>query len=176
MEIVVAVSILSILAATLALRAGGMLEKGRTGKIVQLVSTLKTACAAYNADTGTYAYEYSGYAGTHRKLSANQTAASWDGPYLEGPLTHQQNPFASGSLHLYNTVTANGWLTGFDVDGDGTEDVTSDGNMLWLSNVPADAAQRIDQAIDAGIGGTWSTTGRVRYSSSSKHLYVLVYY
>lgn len=175
MEIIVAVSILSILAATLALRSGGMIAKGKNGKIINLISTLKTACALHHADTGNFAYEYSGYGNSHRKLSGNQTTTGWDGPYIEAPLTHKQNPY-NGSMHLYNSVTANSWLTGFDIDGDGNNDVTSSGNMLWMSNVPEDAAQSINDSIDAGIPGTWSSTGRVRYNSSSKHLYVLLYY
>ena len=175
MEIIVAVSILSILAATLALRAGGMIDKGKNGKVIQLISALKTACEMHHADTGSFAREYSGYAPKHRKLSAKQTQTGWDGPYLEAPLTHKQNPY-NGSTHLYNSVTANSWLTGFDVDGDGTDDVTSQGNMLWMSNVPAAAAESINDSFDAGIGGNWSATGRVRYNESNKHLYVLLYY
>lgn len=175
MEIIVAVSILSILAATLATRAGGMIDKGKSAKIVNLISTLKTACTAYNMDTGYFAYEYSNYAPVHRKLSGTQTETGWSGPYLEGPLTHKQNPY-NGSMHLYRTVTAGSWITGFDVDGDGTDDVTSDGCMLYLTGLEEAEAKRIEDAIDAGVLGTWQDTGRVVYQSGSKRLLVLVYY
>ncbi len=175
MEIIVAVSILSILAGALAMRAGGMIEKGKSGKVINLISTLKTACAAYNVDTGNFAREYSGYAAAHRKLSGTQTEAGWSGPYIEGPLTHAQNPFG-GSMHLYDSVVAGSWITGFDVDADGTDDVTSSGCMLYLSGVEADEAERIDGAIDIGLSGTWSDSGRVVYQAGSKRLLVLVFY
>ncbi len=175
MEIIVAVSILSILAAAIAIRAGGMIDKGNSTKVVNLVSTLKTACAAYHADVGSYAYEYSGAAASSRKLSGTQTTAGWSGPYLEGPLTHAQNPFG-GSMHMYNRVTAGSRITGFDVDGDGTEEVTGYANMLWLSNIEEASAEKIDGAIDRGVPGDWEDTGRVRYTSGSRHLHLLVYY
>lgn len=174
LEIVVAVAILATLVGVVAMNAGGAVERGKTGKVTQLVDNLRTACAAHHVDTGSYAYEYSGYATAYRKLSGTQTTTGWRGPYIESPLTAAQNPFG-GSIHLYNTVTANGWLTGFDCDGDGTEEVTGSANMLWLSGVPSAAAQAIDNAFDSGIGGTWSNSGRVRYTSGNSQLYVLVY-
>jgi len=174
MEIIVAVSILSILAATLAMRAGGMIDKGKTAKVIELTSTFKTVCATYHADVGSLPHEYSGYQANHRHLSGTQSANGWDGPYLEAPLTHAQNPF-NGQMHLYDRATVHG-LSGFDVDGDGTDDVTGDANVLYLSNVPADAAQTIDTRIDQGIPGTWSSSGRVRYNTGNSRLHILVYY
>ncbi len=175
MEIIVAVSILSILAATLAMRAGGMLDKGKVTKVVNLTDSLKTAAAAYHMDVGSLAWEYSGHGANNRMLSGTQTSTGWNGPYIESPLTYKQNPF-NGGMHLYNVVTANSWITGFDVDGDETEEVTGAANMLWLSNVPEESAKAIDDAIDRGIPGTWTETGRVRYSAGDKHVYILVYY
>lgn len=175
MEVIIAVSILSILAGALALRAGGMVEKGKSTKVVNLVGSLKTACAAYHGDVGRFAHEYSGYAANHRQLSGTQTTTGWSGPYLESPLTHGQNPWG-GSMHLYDVVTANSWIQGFDVDGDGTLDQTGSANMLWLSGVPEEAAQRIDGIFDRGIPAPWNNTGVVRYDSGNRYLFVLTYY
>jgi hypothetical protein len=45
-----------------------------------------------------------------------------------------------------------------------------------MGSVPSSQAEDINQAMDAGIAGTWSDTGRVRYSQSTQQLYVLVHY
>jgi len=175
MEIVVAASILSILAATLAVRAGAMIDTAGVTRVVDLVGSLETACAAYHADVGELPYEYSGYSATHRKLSGLQSADGWSGPYLEQPLTHGLNPHG-GSLHLYSGVTTNGWVSGFDTDGDGADDVTAEGNMLYLTEVTANSAKAIDRNLDADIGGSWSASGRVRYDAQKKRLLILVYH
>ena len=175
MEIIVAVSILSILAAALATRAGGMIEKGKSGKIINLVSTLKTACTAYNVDTGNFAREYSGYPVAHRKLSGTQTEPGWSGPYLEGPITHAQNPYG-GQMHLYDLVTAGNWISGFDVDADGTLDVTGNASMLYMNGIEESEAKSINDAIDLGLTGSWQDRGRVVYQAGSKRLLILVFY
>jgi type II secretory pathway pseudopilin PulG len=174
MEIIVAVSILSILAATLAMRAGGMIGKGKNARVIELASTFRTLCAAYHADVGAFPREYSASNANNRDLSTAQTAAGWSGPYLEAPLTHSQNPY-NGQMHLYNSSTIQG-LSGFDVDGDGTDDVTGAANVLYLSSVSTESATEIDSRLDPGVPGTWSTTGRVRYNTSNSRLYILVYY
>ena len=175
MEVIVAVSILSILAGALALRAGGMIDKGKATKVVNMVGTFKTACAAYHADVGSYAHEYSGYKANHRHLSGTQKKAGWSGPYVESPRTHGQNPFG-GQMHLYDRVTAGSRIEGFDVDGDENLDVTGSANMLWLSKVPPDSAKQIDSTLDRGLPEKWQNTGRVRYSDEKQHLFILVYY
>jgi type II secretory pathway pseudopilin PulG len=175
MEIIVAISILSILAATLAMRAGGMIDKGKTAKIVGLANTFKTVCASYNADVGSYAREYANSSAGNRRLSATQTTAGWSGPYIESPLTPGQNPFG-GTVHLYDVVTAGNKIPGFDTDGDGTLDVKAGANMLYFSKVPAAAAEAIDNTIDRDLKGTWDKAGRVRYKASAQELFILVYY
>ncbi len=173
-ELVVTMTILAILVGIVSFRSGSVVEKSKVTKVLQLVDALKTACALHHADTGQYAYEYTNYTGTHRKLSADQTTTGWTGPYIDGPLSHNNsNPY--GSLHLYNTPTAKSWINGFDVDGDGTTDVTTSANMLWLSGVDEASAVKIDDALDAGINGDWTFTGRVRWSSSSRYMWILIY-
>ncbi|MFT7669168.1 MAG: type II secretory pathway pseudopilin PulG [Planctomycetota bacterium] len=175
MEIIVAVSILSILAATLATRAGGMIEKGKVTKIVGLADTFKTVCASYHADVGSLPREYANSSAGNRRLSASQSSAGWSGPYLEAPLTPGQNPFG-GTVHLYDTVKAGNKIPGFDTDGDGTLDLKGTGNMLFFSKVPAEAAEAIDNTIDRGLNGTWNEAGRVRYKANKKELFILIYY
>lgn len=175
MEIIVAISILSILAATLAMRAGGMIDKGKTAKVVGLASTFKTVCASYHSDVGSYAREYANSSNGNRRLSSKQTSPGWSGPYLESPLTPGQNPFG-GTVHLYDNVKAGNKINGFDIDGDGTLDVKTTGNCLYFSKVPPEAAQAIDSSIDRDLKGTWNAAGRVRYKANAQELFVLVYY
>ncbi len=175
MEIIVAISILSILAATLAMRAGGMIEKGKTAKVVDLASTFKTVCATYHADVGGYAREYANSGKNNRRLSAKQNSTGWSGPYLESALTPGQNPFG-GTIDLYDNVRTGNKIPGFDVDGDGSLDVRGDGNVLYLSEVPREAAEAIDASIDRDLNGAWNKRGRVRYKANRKELFILVYY
>ncbi len=175
MEIVIAVSIIAIMAASITPFVNGMIERSKVAKTLTLVDTLRSACSVYHADTGTYAREYANPAANNRRLSATQTIPGWNGPYLEEMLRHQvSNPFG-GNLHLYDTVTANGWVSGFDLDGDGNDDVSGSANMLYLTKVPESAAQRLDRALDGGLTGDWRTTGRLRYDPAAQHAYVLVY-
>ena len=174
-ELVITMTILSILVGVVSFRSGAVVEKSKITKISSLVDTLKTACALYHSDVGSYAREYTNYAANNRQLSGTQTTAGWAGPYLETPLAHNNhNPY--GQLHLYNSVTANGWIPGFDVDGDGTPDVTGEGNMLYLASVTAEAAKTLNDTFDAGVPGDWQDTGRVRYQPGTRRTQVLVYY
>jgi general secretion pathway protein G len=172
LEIVVAVAIMAILAGVVAYSSRGVIDRGKVGKVLTLNEGLKQACATYYVDVGTYAHEYSGYGATDRQLSAAQAFAGWKGPYIEQPLTAAQNPYG-GTIHLFDNVQSNGWLPGFDVDGDGTDDVAGAANMLYLSGVPAEAQSALDDALDRGIPGVASDTGRVRYSGTN--VWILTY-
>ncbi|MCC6406520.1 MAG: hypothetical protein IT453_05110 [Planctomycetes bacterium] len=174
LEIVIAVALLATLAAVVAMRSGTAIDKGKVASVIQTADTLKTACIAYYTDTGQYAWEYSGYTATNRKLSATQTITGWGGPYIEAPLTSGNNPWG-GTIHVYNTSATAG-QSGFDIDGDSTVDVTTRSNMLYLSNVPASAAEAVDRAYDKGAAGSWPLTGRVTYTTSGGVLRILLQY
>lgn len=174
-ELVITMTILSILVGVVSFRSGAVVERSKVSKIGSLVGTLKTACTLHHADTGNFAREYTGYAASNRLLTGTQSTAGWNGPYLETPLAHgNHNPY--GQLHLYSTVTANGWIAGFDLDGDGTNDVTGAANMLYLSGLTPEAAKMLNDTFDTNVKGDWRNTGRVRYDASSKRAYVLIYY
>ena len=174
-ELVVTMTILAILVGVVSFRSASVVDRGRVTKVLSLVDTLRSACALYHADTGAYAREYTNYAPNNRRLSAQQTVNGWSGPYIEAPLAHNtSNPF--GNLHLYDNPLANNWIPGFDLDGDNTVDVTSGANMLWLSGVDQEAAEKIDEALDGNLQGTWTDAGRVRYSPASRYCWVLIYH
>lgn len=173
-ELVITMTILSILVGVVSFRSGAAVEGSKVSQVCSLVDTLRSACTLHHVDTGTYAKEYTGYAASNRELTGTQSTAGWAGPYLETPLAHDNhNPY--GQLHLYNSVTANGWITGFDLDGDGSNDVTGSANMLYLDNVPAKAAERLNETFDRNVIGDWHNSGRVRYDASSGRVLVLIY-
>ncbi len=173
-ELVVTMTILAILVGVVSFRSGSVVEKGKVTKVLSLIDTLKSACALHHADTGTYAYEYTNYSTSHRKLSAEQSTSGWSGPYIESPLAHGgSSPF--GSLHLYNNPKANNWIPGFDVDGDAVVDVVDNANMLWLSGMDEASAKLIDDALDRNLGGDWYDSGKVRWSSTKRYCWVLIY-
>jgi len=174
LEIVIAIAVIAMIAGVVVMRSRSVLDKGRSTKVIELVDMLKKACITYHSDTGQLPWEYSGYDAANRKLSGTQTISGWQGPYLEAPLASSQNPYG-GSLHMYNTPVVNG-NTGFDTDGDGTNDVTSSACTLWMSGISQANAQAIDAAIDGSLAGTWSSAGKVRWDSTNSYLFVLLYW
>ncbi len=174
LEIIVAMVVIALLVGVVALRSSKVVDRGKVTKIVDTVNTLKQACAMHHFDTSTFAYEYSGYPASSQRLSQRQTYNGWKGPYIEKQITVGDNPFG-GTVHLYSIATPNG-NPGFDLDGDGTLDVTGGSNVLWMSGVPNEQAREVNDAFDAGISGTWSDSGQVRYSSATSQLYILVHH
>ncbi|MBI5361969.1 MAG: prepilin-type N-terminal cleavage/methylation domain-containing protein [Planctomycetes bacterium] len=174
LEIVIAVAVIAMIAGVVVMRSRSVLDKGRSTKVIELVNTLKKACITYHSDTGQLPWEYSGYDAANRKLSGTQTVAGWQGPYLESPLASTQNPYG-GSLHMYATPAVNG-NTGFDTDGDGTNDVTASACTLWMSGITQANAQALDAAIDGSLAGTWSSAGKVKWDSTNSYLFILLYW
>ena len=175
LEIVIAISVLAIIAGVVGLRSGSVIEKSKATNALQMIDTLKSASIMYHTDTGQFAREYAGYGASARNLTATQSVAGWAGPYIENQLPVNANPWG-GTTHLYNTVTAGNWIPGFDFDGDGTLDVTGAGNMVYMQRADEAAAQAVDAAIDKSTPGNWNETGRVRYVSSGQRLLVLVHW
>ncbi len=175
LELIIVLALIAALAGVITMRSGNIIRKGQVSQIIQLAETLKTAAATYYADTGSYAREYdqANYSGTSCQLSAEQSTAGWDGPYLEEGITaNDDNPF--GALHFYNTPNAMG-NSGFDLDADGTNDVTSSANMLYVGSITQEVAEILDEHYDSGIGGTWNETGRFNWNSGTSRGYILVF-
>ncbi len=173
-ELVVVIAVLAVLAGVLIPQLGGVSRSGKAQAVLRLVDTVRQGCVRHHTDTGAFGHEYSGYSASHRELSAKQGTRGWKGPYMETPLTHGHNPFG-GSCHLYETLTPNNWIEGFDLDGDGKVEAKGAGNTIWLSNVEAIEAEDIDSSIDKGVEGSWWEAGRVRYIKSRKYLLIMVY-
>lgn len=165
----VVAGLVGIVAGTLKSRA----TDERSPQVVQLVEGLRRACARYRIDTCGYATELTSHAALPHELSADPGVAGWRGPYIETPLSSAQNPWG-GRIDLYDEVRTNGWLDGFDVDGDGGLDALGAANMLVLESVPAPGASAVDAALERGVPGEWMKSGRVRYDALEQRLFVLV--
>ena len=98
-EIIVAVSILVILAGIAIPVISKQVDKAKAGKIVTLAETLRNCCERYKGDTGVYGYEYSTSTanGNHRfSITQNQTLGTAAGPHRRpgrsGQGTHAPHP------------------------------------------------------------------------------------
>lgn len=174
LEIVIALAVIAMIVGVVAVRSGGVMNKGKATRVIQLVDTLKKGSAQYHTDTNQMPWEHMSGSAANRKLSGTQTIAGWQGPYIESPLTSGMHP-ASGTLHMYNTSVVNG-NTGFDTDSDGTLDVTDNCCTLWLDNMTQQDAQAVDNAFDKGLTGNWYDGGRVKWNSTNRQCWVLVYW
>lgn len=175
-ELVITMTIMTILVGVVSMRASGMTDKARAAKIVEVVETLKTPVLLYHEDTGQLPREYSGWDGaSFHRLTADPGVTGWDGPYLEDPIRRSWNP-TGGQVHLFHYVV-NSYTggDGFDLDGDGTAEVQgSSGAMITFWNVDEAVAAKVDAAFDEGLAGQWSTTGRVEYQPTSRRLSFLL--
>jgi len=175
LELVITLALIAILVGVVSFRSSSVLEKGRVSAIVQLAKNLQTACVTFNSDTGLYAEELPGYAATRKDLSADQTTvAGWAGPYIDKPLANPgSNPY--GNCYLYRQATS-GNNAGYDLDADGTPEITGNACSLRLDSITQEVAQRIDEALDKGFTGTWTGTGNVNYDAARQRVHILVFH
>jgi len=175
LEIVVAISIIAILVGVVGFRSGSAVQRGQASSLVQLVKTLEKASLTHYSDTGRYPREYAVHRGAqHRHLSGSPTFNGWSGPYIERPLARDDsNPF--GDINLYDTLTPGNWISGYDLDGDGTVETTGNGCTLYLHNVPEEVAEQLDSTLDGGIPGDWFTTGRVVWLENTNRVLVYIF-
>lgn len=175
-ELVITMTIMTILVGVVSMRASGMTDRARAAKIVSTVESLRTPITLYQQDTNELPREYSGYSGgTYHRLSQDPGVSGWDGPYITDPIRRSWNP-TGGQVHIYNTIPASyANNNGFDIDGDGTTDVIgADGCVLTLWEIDLELAEKVDRAFDDALSGTWSDAGRVEYQEASRRLTVLL--
>ena len=175
LEIIIAIAIIAILVGVVGYRSGSAIQRGQASRLMQLVKTCEKAAATHYADTGSYPREYEvTQNASNRQMSSTQAYAGWQGPYIERPFANDDtNPF--GACRVYDSLQAGNWIPGFDLDGDGTADYTSDGCMLYMTGVPEEVVQAIDTALDGGVPGDWFTTGRVVWQQGSNRTLIYIF-
>lgn len=175
-ELVITMTIMTILVGVVSMRASGMTAKARAAKIVATVEALRTPVILYHEDTGAWPVEYSNSQGANvHRLTFDSGVTGWEGPYIEDPVRRSMNP--SGSwVNIYNQIPSNySNSNGIDIDGDGTAEFTgTQGCLIVFDNIPQEVAEKVDAAFDQGLAGTWSDGGRVEYVSAGERLSVLL--
>ena len=175
-ELVITMTIMTILVGVVSMRASGMTDKARAAKIISTVENLRTPVTLYQQDTNQLPREYSGYQGaTYHRLSQDPGVAGWDGPYITDPIRRSWNP-TGGQVHMYNTIpAAYANNNGFDLDGDGATDVIGNqGCVMTFWTITPEVAQKVDRAFDEALPGTWSDAGRVEYQEAGQRLTILL--
>ena len=171
-ELVVAIAVIALLAGIVIPMVGDVQEDAKVSKMIAIYETCRKAVVAHKTDTGRLATEYSGssYQGAqYHHLSLPQTYTGWKGPYIDHPLTQADNPF-EGFVYIYNSFNggaAKPSSNRFQLTGSSGPALTGAGQFLAFSKVPQAVAQKVDDAIDKGIPGTWSRYGKVEWSSSN---------
>lgn len=176
-ELVITMTIMTILVGVVSMRASGMTDKARAARIIQTVDALRTPVMLYHEDTGALPREYSGWDGaSFHRLSMDPGVNGWDGPYIDDPIRRSWNP-TGGQVHLFNYVV-NSYSSGngFDLDGDGTMDVNGNsGAMMTFWQVEQEVAEKVDRAFDEALPGDWMDAGRVEYQPAQRRLSFLVF-
>lgn len=162
-EILIAASIVALVAGITVPRQEGSPESAETRSILHLVERLTEAVRAYHEDTGRWPTD-----GASPEAPQHLTEAAgvhgWSGPYLPVPLRRGDHPFG-GALDLHGGLEAGGANAdgGFRLGGTGRALARGPGAVLALTRVPPAIALLVDRAHDAEVTGLWSHSGRVEY-------------
>ena len=151
-ELLVVIAIIAILAAVIAPNAFRAIEKAKGSGTVADCRAIKTGAMSYYGDTGTWPLDGVGVAAVPiNGFLLNDTAAGWDGPYLE-----KWPPLAKwGGVYTFENDAVQNWdaVAGGDA-----------ARYVAITNVPLKAAAMIDQQLD---GGASATLGSVRYDAAA---------
>lgn len=175
-ELVITMTIMTILVGVVSMRASGMTDKARAAKIIQTVDALRTPMMLYHEDTGQLPREYSGWDGaSFHRLAMDPGVAGWDGPYVDDPIRRSWNP-TGGQVHIFNYIVSSySGGNGFDIDGDGTSDVSgTEGSIMTFWEIDEGVAEKVDRSFDNALPGNWMDAGRVEYQAASRRLSFLL--
>ena len=173
-EIIVVIAVLTLLAGLIIPAITGVSQDAKATKILAVIDTLKKAVMEHYSHTGTLATEYSGYTDPKKhELSIKQKTPGWRGPYIDHPLSTGDNPFG-GYVYVYENFNWGGPAPkSFNLLGKGGK-AKGKGQYVAFGNIPQDVAKMVDDALDKGIKGNWTRTGRVEYEKKAKRLNVFL--
>ncbi len=160
-ELIVVIAIIAILAAIIAPNAFRAIEKAKIADVISTLKSLQSGMLAYYTDTGVWMYRHGqsppsdcpGWVGwgntpsgcpypysvdTHTgdmgyMCNYCTGLSGWDGPYLENKVTY--TPWNQGWYHI-NTSPGHG--------------------RFFITRVPSDIRQKIDELMDDGVPSTGS--------------------
>lgn len=176
-ELMVVIAIIGILSAALVPSVNKLIDKANAAKVVSTADAVRTAAQAFYMDMGYYGQEHS--APTWRtwwdhRFSMDWGDASWNGPYLQAPLTINDNPYRDNILTYART---SGWENssggnGFDLNGDGTVETANatywdGGNSITFYRIRNTVAPMIDAILDGDQSRwtDWRGMGRFEHYS-----------
>lgn len=160
-ELVLTVAVLAILMGVVKMRSSSLLDRSKITKITQTVGAAKSACVLFHTDTSKYAK----HGGPDNDLRSSELPG-WNGPYVEGVDLDESNPL--GELRIDNTHSGFGKVTGWDLDGDGTQEINGPCNVVHLTGIDEGTAKKLDTYYDPSMGEAWEKVGRFQYLPSSE--------
>jgi len=166
-EMIGVLAVIAILASIVAPKIFDAIRDAKNSAVAEDIATVRTAVASYYKDTGQWPYqETAGVNSVNADLLKNRATPTkgWRGPYLDKALT---NPIQAGQEYRvwHDNST-------FDIDGDGTNDYTTNNSYMRIFVQTPDQAKAISNAIDSDGDNTtgntaWYKAGRVRTSNST---------
>ncbi|MFH1776398.1 MAG: prepilin-type N-terminal cleavage/methylation domain-containing protein [Candidatus Omnitrophota bacterium] len=165
-EIVVVLAVIAILITILVPAATKSIAKAKASNQAALYNSVKTAYAAYYADTGLKRVMF-----PSEGLVVNGFSDStWNGPYLD---KIPQNNYYSGAVQLnkegqiqYSAANY------FDLDGNGTGE--TQGYMYRMYIADSADRQQVDAALDNSTLTTWEDMGVAREDATATYLDYLI--
>jgi len=160
-EMIGVLAVIAILAAVVAPKVFDAIKDSKITSAAEDIATLRTNVTSFFRDTGQWPIQD----GTNSDLIRNRTTPikGWKGPYMDKNLV---NPILSGgTFQVLNGDVA------FDIDGDGTNDYTTNNSYVSISVKASDQAKALSNVIDSDGDVTsgkkaWYKAGRVRTSDS----------
>lgn len=155
-ELVIVVSVLTVLAAIVAPQVSKLVQKSKIGRLEAELKNIKTGLTTLYTDLGVFpANINSGDPGLMRNTRVpNSHRSNWDGPYMERWPT--ENPW--GGTYVYEYRGYNN----FNFDGTANNEV-----YITINGLTQDVLNRIDDDLDDGN----RNAGTVRHNNNNTLLY-----
>lgn len=156
LEMVVAISIVVILAGIVVPIANNLIRDAKVAKVVDLFQSLSKAYRQYYVDTGQEPVHLDDF---FHFVQNEDEPEGWNGPYIDRYIDKGDSP--SGS-----SVELQKGGFGFSIDGTNETDPAKTSYLVFY-NLPEKIAREIDKVIDYGIGSAvgWESKGRSRYEN-----------